>query len=82
MPLAPSGSGRPVCSFHHTPRSTTSFRSLVAVGELAFVNDQPGVDRLAVVLAGDDGRNDLVERHVDVTRNPCPGTAAARGTRW
>ena len=38
---------------------------LLAERELPFVNDQPGVDRLAVVLAGHDGRNDLVERHFD-----------------
>ena len=65
MPLAPSGSGKPVCSFHQTPRSTTSLQILVAVGELAFVNDQAGVDLLAFVLASDHRRNDLVERHFD-----------------
>ena len=52
MAFAPSGSGR--------------LEVLIAVGELAFVDDQARVDRLAFVLTGHDGGDDLVERHEDV----------------
>ena len=39
---------------------------LLGVGELAFVDDQPGVDRLALVLAGDHDIEDFVERNDDM----------------
>ena len=57
--LAPSGSGRPpVSSCHHSPRSMTRTQPLAAVGELALVDDQAGVD-----LAVGDDVEDPVERH-------------------
>src|SRR5690606_30470909 len=34
---------------------------LIAVGKLPLVNDKPGVDRLPLVLARNNGRDDLVE---------------------
>ena len=44
----PAAAAGRCCSFHQRPRSTTSCRLLIAVRQLAFVNDQPGIDRLAV----------------------------------
>ena len=44
--LPPSGSGRPVSSCHHWPRSTTNLRVLLAVGQLSFVDNEAGVDPL------------------------------------
>ena len=51
---------------------------LVAVGQLPFVNDQPGVDRLAFVFAGNDSRNDLVERHDHVLEIAARQSRSAR----
>ena len=56
MALPPRGRGRPVCSRHHWPRSRILTRPSLGVGELAFVDDEAGV-----VLAGEDGGDDLVE---------------------
>ena len=56
MALPPRGSGRPVCSRHHWPEVERFDEAVVAVGELAFVDDEAGVE-----LAGDDRGNDLVE---------------------
>ena len=38
--LPPSGKGRPVSRFHHSPRSRTFVNPDRLVGELTFVNDQ------------------------------------------
>ena len=51
--LPPSGSGSPVSSRHHWPRSSTLWRPLCAIGELALVNDEPGLE-VAGLNLGDD----------------------------
>ena len=51
-------------------------QALVAVVELALVDDQAGVD-----LALGDGREDLVERHDRRPARPCPGRAGGSGRR-
>ena len=41
---------------------------LIAIGQLPFVDDQAGVDRMAAMVAGDDDVENLVERHDDVLK--------------
>ena len=47
-------------------RVDDQFQPLVGVGQLPFVDDQPGVDAPAFVLPGRHGIENLVERHDDV----------------
>ena len=59
--LPPSGSGRPVSRFHHSPRSTIFREPAPRIRQLAFMDDQPGVRAPAFHRV-----EDLVERHDDV----------------
>ena len=72
MQLPPSGSGRPVCLCHQSPRSTTRCRPSCSIGELALVDDQPRVG-LAVLHV----LRDLVELTTSYS-NASPAFAQAK----
>ena len=72
--LTPSGSGSPVSSSHHSPRSSDLLQPSAAVGQLALVDEQPRVGAAGLHLV-----DDLVERHLAVAEAR-RGTAAGRGT--
>ncbi len=74
--LPPSGRGRPVSRFHHSPRSTILRKPALRVGELAFVNDEA-----AVGAAGLHGVENSIERHDDVLEVVAQEKAQARERR-
>ena len=62
-PLAPNGKRQAGLVEPPLARVDDQLQVLLGVGELTFVDDQPGVDRLAFVLAGNHDVQDPIEGH-------------------
>ena len=63
--LTPNGSGRPVSSSHHSPRSSTLCEPELPERELALVDQQP-----VVRTPGGDLVRDLLERQLAIGKSP------------